>query len=376
MTTDLLLAKRPRLRTDLLFSRELTRGATRVYLVKDRANNRAFEIAAKERFLLERLDGERSLAEIGDEYAGRFGRRLAAEHWTRLLWLLHQRELLDGGPVATADAAEAERLVDRWARVLGRIVSRPVVVAIVVAIVGLLAALAVDVGDLWRAARPVTGRPWDIVAVVAVTWLSAALHEFAHGLAARHHGCTVGRINLFTLTCTVADYLYLPSRTGQVFIAAAGGLANGVFLLPFGLAWLLLPDGAPGRTTLAALVLVGSAQTLVNYVPLAPLDGYKMCGHALGMLNLAPESRRYLRRLGRGYPRAAAGWLAAYGVTWFVLVGVIAVGVVVVGGGFLAGPLGSAAYPAVAAVVGLTVAGWLARPRRTPAPTHLSEETP
>ncbi|ASR56238.1 hypothetical protein CBP52_15300 [Cellulomonas sp. PSBB021] len=60
MTTQLLEAT-PRLRRGLLVSRPLTRGAATVYVVKDRANGKAYEVPAKEHFVLSRLDGVRTL---------------------------------------------------------------------------------------------------------------------------------------------------------------------------------------------------------------------------------------------------------------------------------------------------------------------------
>ncbi|MER7419497.1 peptidase M50, partial [Micromonospora peucetia] len=109
MTGSGLLSKRPRLREDLIFSRPLQRGPDTVYLVKDRRSGRAFEITPKEQFLLRRLDGARSLAVLGAEYAAEYGRRLGDEHWTRLLWLLHERDLLAARPAGAATGPDGER---------------------------------------------------------------------------------------------------------------------------------------------------------------------------------------------------------------------------------------------------------------------------
>jgi putative peptide zinc metalloprotease protein len=427
VSTDELLDKRPRLRPDLLMSRELCRGPATVVLVKDRRTGRAFELAARERFILSRLDGGHSLADIGAQYAREFGRRLGPQHWIRLLWLLHERDLLLPPGSASADAATgsgtvtgsgartaADRFVDRWARPLRWLAGRPALSGAVASVVVLFAAVAADLPALWEAARDLGGRPWTFAPVLAVVWLSAALHEFAHGLAARRYGCTIRRINLLTLTCTVEDYLYLPARGSQIAVAAVGGLANGLVLLPFGLAWFALRATAPATASateagpaavtgsvLAAILLAGGIQTLVNYVPLSPLDGYKMVGHALGMLDLAAESRRFLRRrilrplhrrpaaaaadgtaaagaaAADRTDRATAAWLAGYGISWLVLVATIAAGTAYAGGRLLAGPLGPAAYLVSAAVVALTLAGWSARPaRRNSTTINRSEDQP
>ncbi|WP_025618761.1 M50 family metallopeptidase [Salinispora cortesiana] len=389
MTHPGLLAKRPRLREDLIFSRPLRRGPDTVYLLKDRRTGRAFEIPPKEQFLLRRLDGVRSLGEVGTEYADEYGRRLGAAHWTRLLWLLHERDLLAVHPAAPAtvhpaapaaasgDGERATRDPGRsgalrwWAHRL-RFLLRPTVFALVaVLVVALLALVGLRLGPLWQTARPAFTDPVSLVALALLAWSSAALHEFAHGVVAMHVGATVNRINLVTLTCRVEDYLYLPRRSQQVLIASAGAVANGLVLLLAGTALIVLP-GAFADRLLSAFVLVGAAQTLVNVIALPPLDGYKVLSHLLDQLDLAPESRRYLatlprrllRRPGRRYPRRAAVCLGLF-AAWWLLASAAAASLVIVYLGVLLRPsLGALAYVLPAAIVCLTVAGWLARPRR------------
>ncbi|WP_406070684.1 peptidase M50 [Micromonospora sp. NBC_01638] len=382
MTGSGLLAKRPRLREDLIFSRPLQRGPTTVYLLKDRRSGRAFEIAPKEQFLLCRLDGARSLAEVGAEYAAEYGRRLGDEHWTRLLWLLHERELLSVHPAgpATAPGGDGERAaagpvrpgaLGRWARRL-RWLLRPAVFALLAVLVAaLLAVVGLRLGPLWQAARPAFTDPVSLVTLALLAWFGAALHEFAHALVAVHFGATVNRINLITLTCKIEDYLYLPQRSQQVMIAAAGAVANGLVLLLVGAALTALPGAFAGRL-FSAYVLVGAAQTLVNVIPLPPLDGYKIISHLLGLLNLAPESRRYLttaprrllRRPGPRYPRRTAVFLGLFAAWWLLAVAAVASVVIFFVGALLQPDFGALAYVPPAAIVGLTIAGWLARPRR------------
>ncbi|MFE9873990.1 peptidase M50 [Micromonospora sp. NPDC005686] len=372
MTSPALLGKRPRLRDDLLFSRPLNRGPATVHLVKDRRSGRAFELSDKERFLVRRLDGVRSLAEVGDEYAAAYGRRLGDDHWVRLLWLLHERDLLAGGPgePEAVPAARSGRL-DRWARLLGPLLGPASVAGWGLLVVVLLAAVARYAGPLWQAARPAFTDPLSLLLLGLLAWAGAATHEFAHALTAVRLGATVKRINLVTLTCEIEDYAYLARRRDQVVIAAAGGVANGLVLLLVGTALAVLP-GAFADRLFSAYVLVAAVQTAVNFVPLPPLDGYKMAGHLLDTLDLAPESRRYLytalgRLPGRGharYPRRAAVRLGLYGLWWLFAAVTVAACVVYFAGALLESTLGVLGHVLPAAIVALTLAGWLARPRR------------
>lgn len=76
--TRAFLEATPKLSPDAVVSRALLHGPALVHLIKHRGSGRSFEVGAKEHFLISRLDGVRTLDDIGAEYARRFGRRLAA----------------------------------------------------------------------------------------------------------------------------------------------------------------------------------------------------------------------------------------------------------------------------------------------------------
>lgn len=377
MTGATLEAARPRMRPDLLLSPEMARGPDRIHLVKVRGG-RVFEVSAREHFVMSRLDGSRSVAEVGAQYAARFGRRLGPAQWSQLLWLLHQRDLLDTG--GTAPVVSPGPALARLAAGSARLFSVPAAVVGGVGLLAMYAVIAVQSPRLWQDARPAFGDWRAIVAVVAVCYVSAMLHELAHGVAATRYGCPVVRINLLALSCRVEDYQYLPSRTRRVVIAAVGGVLNSVVTAPFVVLWL-----ATGNGVAAAVVLAGTAQSLVNYVPVAPLDGYKMLSHLLGVVALGPESRRYLwsrpRRwvTGRGalYPARARLTLGLYGTAWHLLAAATGTGAAWYGGRLLEPALGRAAYAASSAAVVLTVSLWLAsRPGSRGRRTHTGRGTP
>ncbi len=368
------LSQRPRVRPDLLFSRELGRGPDRVHLLKVRGG-RVFEVSAKERFLIGQLDGSRTLDEIGQRYAARFRRRLGVAQWSQLLWLLHQRDLLDTGAPAVPPVPPRPALA-RLAAVSGRAFSVPAGAVLAAGLLLMYASLAVAAPRLWQDALPAFGDWRVLVAAVAVAYLSAMLHELAHAVAAAHHGLGTVRINLVALSCRVEDYQFLPSRRAQAVIAAAGGVVNSLVVLPFVIAWWAVPQGSAAHGFAAAVVLVGAVQALANYLPVAPLDGYKMLSHLSGQVALGPESRRYLwsrpRRwlTGHGpeYPRRARLVLGLYGAAWHAAAACGAVLFTYAAGRLLEPVLGRAGYAASAAAVVLTVTLWLAArpPRRTP----------
>ncbi|GEC08026.1 hypothetical protein SSP24_56810 [Streptomyces spinoverrucosus] len=350
---------RPRLRPDILLSAPLLRGPATVHLIRDPADGSAFEVGPKEYFLISRLDGVRSLEEIGDEYAAAFGRRLGEANWQQLLGLLGAKRLLAGAPdrevAATPPAppftgnlyrgslrlvADADATTGRLHRALRPLLRRHVLLPLLALCLAMQVVLAVGLGTLVRDTWWLFHQPVALLAVFTLLWLSTAGHELAHGIAARHYGGTVSEIGLrwrlpvAIMYCRVDNYRFLESRWHQLVIGAAGAFANLLFLLPFAVWWAALEAGDPTRRVLSGLLLLGSVQALVNLLPLPPLDGYTMLSHVLGVSNYAPESGRYLRlrlrdrQAAAGYPRRARVLYMAYGIGSSVLVCLIAAGLV------------------------------------------------
>ncbi|MFD8919115.1 peptidase M50 [Streptomyces sp. NPDC059569] len=346
-----LLSHRPALRPGTLLSPALLHGPATVHLIKEPEGGAAFEVGAKEYFLISRLDGTRSLAEIGEEYADTFGRRLAAAHWQRLLHLLGTRSLLAGAPARPAPAtppgtpfsgtplrgtlrlvADADATTGRLHRLLRPALRTAVLLPLTGILVAMEVLLATHLPELARDTWWLCHQPVALIAVFTLLWLSTALHELAHGVSARHYGGTVSEIGLrwrlpmAVMYCTVDNYRYLRTRWHQLAVAGAGAYANLLFLLPFLAWWAALPEGDPTRRVLSGLLLLGSLQALVNLLPLPPLDGYTMLSHTLRVSGLAPESGRYLRLClsdrpaAAAYPRRARVVYLSYGVGSALLV--------------------------------------------------------
>ncbi|MFJ6577129.1 metalloprotease [Streptomyces sp. NPDC091368] len=353
MTATAARAYRPALRPGVLLGPPLLRGPRTVHLVRHPVTGAAFEVGIKEHFLMARLDGTRNLDDLAPVYAERFGRRLGEEHWNRLLGLLGTRGLLVGAPdpVAPAPAprppnslwrgtrplvADADATTARLHRLLRPLLHPAVQLPLLAAVLVLVGMLAWRSGELLDGTAELVRQPFALTGVALFLWASITLHELAHGVAAQHYGGHVAEIGLrwrlpaALLYCTVDDYLFLPGRRAKLVVAGAGAQLNMVLLLPFGVWWFLLPSDAAERSPLAGLLVLGTIQALSNLVPLPPLDGYRMLGHALGADHLAPETRTYLasRRRGAealaGYSPRARRIYTAYALGSVVLVLLVA----------------------------------------------------
>jgi putative peptide zinc metalloprotease protein len=397
-----LLASRPRLRAGVRVGPVLQQGPREVRYVSDRATEGYFRLGLREAFLLERLDGSRSLDEVGADYAEQFGRRLDATHWSRLMQMLWSRHLVDGVDAATLDAARAgnrERraaagrggLLRRWplpgaadrvepvARRVGWLLSAPVAVpltvaGLVAATLGLLA--APELLDAWREAP----RRWSIALVsLAVTWMVVAAHELAHGVACCRYGgrpLEIGlmwRFPLLVPYCKVDDVVVMRRRRDRVVTAFAGTYVSLLGILPAAALWWWGPQSGWWHGLAGSWLLFGSVAAVVNLVPLMQLDGHAMVGHALGMVDLGTESRRYVGMLVRrdraalaAYPPGVGRSLGAYGILSSVLLLAATTGLLVLWFRTLEpwlGPWGAAAFLLAEALVLSAVVGWLLRRR-------------
>ncbi|MFG3046127.1 ATP-binding cassette domain-containing protein [Streptomyces sp. NPDC048241] len=336
MTTGTFLASRPRVRPDLVAGPRLVRGTAPIHLLKDPRTGRRLELGPKEHFLITRLDGTRTLEEIGGEYAGAFGARLGEAQWGQLLRLLHGRGLLEGSPTPSATppagperppngilagrtrmVSDAPALMDRLHRLTAP-ARRPAVLAVLTTLaVGVFVAVVVQAGTLWRQTEEAAEQPVLLFAIGCVLWCGLALHELAHGLFARAWGGRVTEIGLrwicfaTYLYCEVEDVQFLGGRARKVATACAGVFANLLFLVPFYPVWALLPADAQARPALGALLLLGTILGVANLLPLPPLDGYKALGHALGVSGLSEGARVFSGLAVRALFRRGPG-IAAY----------------------------------------------------------------
>ncbi len=76
------------------------------YLIRSRASGESFELGPEEHFLLERLDGRRSGAAIGQEFAEHFGEPLSADDLHEFVELATERGLLAPSPPVPLPAGE------------------------------------------------------------------------------------------------------------------------------------------------------------------------------------------------------------------------------------------------------------------------------
>lgn len=210
-----------------------------------------------------------------------------------------------------------------------------------------LAVLAPRVSELSQWLR-------NALATPHVLWLAAlafppikALHELAHGLAARHYGARVPEWGLSLLMFTPVPYVdasaasALP-RSARLVVAGAGiALELALAAVAVMVAFAVQPGGVRDAA-LAVFFLCALSTLAVNANPLLRFDGYHVLCDALELPNLAVRSTRHwlhvlsTRVLRVGDPAAAVQaapgerpWLWAYAplalvMRWVIVVSVVA----------------------------------------------------
>ncbi|MET8094605.1 M50 family metallopeptidase [Micromonospora sp. NPDC005220] len=323
----------PRLRADVVLGPAQWRDGKLVHHLLDRTTGWFYRVGPREHFLLSRMDGTRSLADLETEYAEAYQRRLGPASWQQLFGMLHQRQLLDGATDTealarlTATAAEnaararrgplsarlplfgPERLFDRVLPWLRPVFSWWFVLPALALVLVIAGYVGTHVTEL-AAVLDSGGRGLVGLAVsMAITWVVVFLHECAHGLTCRYFGGRVPEIGvmwrfpLLAPYCKVDD-LVLFTRRQRVAVAFAGIFVSMLALTPAAVLWYAGPRTGVVHATAGSVLLFGTATAAMNLVPVLRLDGYHMLGHALNLVDLRGDTYRFWGRLLRGGPAA------------------------------------------------------------------------
>lgn len=325
----------PKVRSDISFSIGEVKGDRTVYYVNDHFTDQFYLIGEKEHFLLRRMDGLATLADIGREYEARFGKSLNEHSWDGLFKLLDERQMLEGRTdeerlkelrvqAKEKRRKEGQRLFYRRFHLINpdalltrllpwvRFMFHPALV-----LAGVAAIVAVEVWTLlhyaslkdtaWGGGHP---RSWMIF--VGLMLFFALLHELAHGMTCKYFGGVVNEmgimwryIYLFPY-CKLDHIILFNKRRHRVYTAAAGIYIGLLLLVPFAFVWWFAAPHSLAAVISAKILLLYNFMTLLNFIPFVQLDGYFMLSHALGMAELRQESHGFLlkaakhRLLGRG----------------------------------------------------------------------------
>lgn len=332
------------------------------FVVRNADASKYFSFGPEEAFLFERLDGERTVETLCQEYEQEFGEPVESSDVLEFVDSLSRRDLLQGtssaqsrpsvpDPNADDDDEDDDDNAPASKRFRGsviyyriRLIDPDVKLThlepylrwvwtkafLFISAAAMFAALMIvwtNRSDL--AARIPAALSWETgVLVAGLVIFTTALHEVSHGLTCKHFGGDVHEIGVLfvffmpCLYCNVSDAWMIRERWKRMAITAAGGYID---LCQWAIAvfvWRLTVPGCLLNHIAFVVLTVCGSRGFINFNPLLRLDGYYLLSDALGVPNLRKQSRNYwmahVRWLiwGAEKPKqeAKAGVLLAYGI--------------------------------------------------------------
>ena len=299
-------------------------------VVKDPVALKYYRLRLDEFFVLQSLDGSRSLDELCQSYETEYSPvRVTHSQMNDLLFRFHQSGLTTSRTLGQGEQLEVKRAREsreKWIQHLTSLLFirfpgvdperflrrfypwiRPLLHPL--SIVS-LAALCLCVGmlflthiDRFSAEFPSIGswlRFEAIIMLAAVIGGTKVLHELGHAFVCKHFGgeChTIGPMLLvFTpaLYCDTSDAWMMPSRWQRAAVGIAGIATEVVLASIATIVWMLTGEGVLHSIMMNVMLVCGVSTVLFNANPLLRYDGYYVLSDLVDVPNLGERSRRLL----------------------------------------------------------------------------------
>ncbi|MBI1249272.1 HlyD family efflux transporter periplasmic adaptor subunit [bacterium] len=318
-----------RVRPDLVYAQRQEDGQE-YWVVKDPITLRYFHFGSSEVFIMRRIDGRNSLAEIKEQYDEQFApHRISQQEILGFCHRLHQSGLLVAGSEDQADTLlrrRQKRSLLEWASLPLQVLSirlpgvdperfltatqgyvnwlfQKTTVVVVLICAGLAFLLGLLNLDSIAARMPGDSqffRGENLLVLLITFALVKVLHELGHAYCCKAQGGECHQIGVLLLVftpamyCDVSDAWLLPRRWQRVFVSAAGMyveliLATGAFVL-----WFFSQPGAVSDWLLNIVLVCGVSTILINANPLLRYDGYYILADLLNLPNLSSRASEAL----------------------------------------------------------------------------------
>ena len=329
-----MLGSPPKLRNDLIVSRQQAGGAVR-YVIKDGRSGKFFRFGEVEQCIAEQLDGETPLDAVRQQTEAKFEGTLPPEALAAFIAKLQKNGLLE----AQGAPAPAPSKLGRPGRLLGNLLYMRIPLMdpnrlfdrlvrrvqfcftpqfLILSATLILLATIITVLQ-WSDVRQDLSRLYRLSSIplfALVTFGLAFAHESAHGLTCKRFGGEVHELGFLLLYFTpgfytnVSDAWLFPEKSKRLWVGVAGPYFE-LFLWALAtLTWRV--TDVDTRINYAALIVMTTSgiKTFLNLNPFLKLDGYYLLSDYLELPNLRKRSFRYVGKLvkrivGVGEPIAA-----------------------------------------------------------------------
>ena len=319
-------------RGDLVTNRQVYQGQA-WWVVKDPISLHYFRFRPEEYWLLDMLDGQKSLEVLKDQFEAKFPpRRITVEELSRFVATLHRSGLVIGdrpGQGPQLFERRRQRIWKQWMAWLANIMSMrfrgidpdkllarldpwfgwlfspPAIVAMLAFVASAVLLVLVNF-DTFRSKLPefhqfFAAGNWLYLAIAL--GVTKVLHEFGHGLSCKHYGGECHEMGMMLLVftpclyCDVSDSWMLPSKWKRAAIGAAGMYVEVIIASIATFLWWNSHPGIFNQLCLDVMFVSSVSTILFNANPLLRYDGYYILSDILEIPNLRQKATTILGRI-------------------------------------------------------------------------------
>ncbi len=321
-----------RLRPDLVVQPQFYEGMTH-YVIKDPLALKYFRFKIEEYFLLQQFDGKQTLQDVKKAFERKYRpQTISIEDLTRFVAQLHEAGIIQIDSGEQAKVLIRRRKKNRWRKVWSffaniLFIKIPIIdperlltrmypffrwiytpAFITLSVSSMLLALLL-VGSNWKTFYDKLPdfqsffNWWTIMSFWLCLAVVKIIHEFGHGLTAKHYGGEVHEMGLLFLVltpalyCDVTDSWLLPNKWKRIWISAAGIYVECFLASIATFVWWYSTPGLLNSLAMATMFICSVNTILFNANPLLRYDGYYVMADWLEIPNLRIKSTQFFTYL-------------------------------------------------------------------------------
>ncbi len=321
-----------KLRPDLIVQPQFYEGMTH-YVVKDPIALKYFRFKIEEYFLLQQFDGKNTLADVKKAFERKYRpQTISIEDLTRFTAQLHEAGIAQIDSPEQAKVLIRRRRKNKWKKVwqfFANIlyIKIPIIdpekllsgmypyfrwvysTAFTTFAVGMMLAAITLVASQWTefSAKLPEFQSFFNWNTIFAFWCSLAvvkvIHEFGHGLTAKHFGGEVHEMGMLFLVltpalyCDVTDSWLLPNKWKRIWISAAGIYVECFLASLATFVWWNTEQGLLNSLMMATMFICSVNTIMFNANPLLRYDGYYVMADWLEIPNLRIKSTQFFAYL-------------------------------------------------------------------------------
>ena len=304
------------------------------YVIKDPLALKYFRFKIEEYFLLQQFDGKQTLQDVKKAFERKYRpQTISIEDLTRFVAQLHEAGIIQIDSAEQAKVLIRRRKKNRWRKVWSFLANILFIKIPIIDPERLLTGMypyfrwiftpdfitvSVDVDARWPS--PWSSASWKTFYAklpdfqsffnwwtIFSFWVCLAIvkiiHEFGHGLTAKHFGGEVHEMGILFLVltpalyCDVTDSWLLPNKWKRIWISAAGIYVECFLASIATFVWWYSEPGLLNSLAMATMFICSVNTILFNANPLLRYDGYYVMADWLEIPNLRIKSTQFFAYL-------------------------------------------------------------------------------